>query len=246
VLDFIERHKIGILSTIILHLVLVAMFMVINFGTFKKSPEKQQVLIDFVDQDALQKEIDQKKEEIKKMSQQELKSMQKEYIAKNVAVNEAENQGKQSVEKMVNDIKSELNIKDNKAGGAQPAEKQKTEVIEKKETPAKEQKPDYNAKGERTYYKGATTISYSLEGRTDVYLPVPVYKCQGSGKVVMDIVVNPNGYVLSVAINKAESQITEECLLEAANRAALTSRFNAKGTAPDKQRGRITYIFIAQ
>jgi hypothetical protein len=147
---------------------------------------------------------------------------------------------------MVQDIKGELNIKDNPASSANPQVQKLEEQTEKKETPQKEDKPLYNEKGERTYYKGPTTISYYLEGRTDVYLPVPVYKCQGSGKVVLEIIVNPNGFVMSASINKAESQINEDCLVEAANRAALTSRFNAKGSAPDKQRGRITYIFIAQ
>jgi hypothetical protein len=77
-------------------------------------------------------------------------------------------------------------------------------------------------------------------------MPSPVYQCQGSGKVVLEILVNRNGYVLSAQINKSESQITEECLMEVATRTALTSRFNEKADAPEKQQGRITYIFIAQ
>ena len=64
--------------------------------------------------------------------------------------------------------------------------------------------------------------------------------------MVVDIVVNQSGYVIDAIINKSKSQINDDCLVEAANRAALTTRFNAKNTAPERQRGTITYIFIAQ
>lgn len=248
-LDYIERHRVGILATIVIHLFLVTLFMVIQFGTLKNKKEKQEVLIDFVDPEVMQKAIEEKKEEVKKLSQQEfIKDLQNEYQAgKNIAINEAENDANQSIDKMVKDIKGELNINDNRpTEGIAPLPK--IEEIQKKEAVVTSKKPEYteNAKGERTFYKGPTTITYFLKGRNHVYIPVPVYKCQGSGKVAMEIEVNRNGYVVSATVNKSESQITEECLEEAASRAALTTRFNVNNSAPEKQRGRITYIFIAQ
>jgi hypothetical protein len=244
VLDTIERHKIGILTTIIIHLLLITLFMVIQFGAMQKKKEKQQVLIDFVDPELMEKAIEQKKQEVKTLSQQQfIKDLQKEYLGKNVAVNEAEKDAKPDIDKMVKDIKNELNIKDKPFEPITP--EKKIEETKKKET-VSEKRPDYNPQGERTFYKGPTTISYFLEGRKEVYIPIPVYQCQGSGTVVMDIVVNQNGYVISASINKPLSQIKEECLVEAANRFALTTRFNAKSTAPEKQRGKITYIFLAQ
>ena len=56
-----------------------------------------------------------KKEEVKKLSQQQfIKDLNKEYAIKNVAVNEADVDAKPSIDKMVQDIKGELNIKDQK------------------------------------------------------------------------------------------------------------------------------------
>jgi hypothetical protein len=247
VLDYIERHKIGILTTIIIHLMLVTLFMVIQFGMIKKTKDKQEIVVDLMDPTILEKAIEQKKQEVKTLSQQQfIKNMQKEYSIKNIAVNEADQDAKPEVEKMVKDIKGELNIKDTKPS-EQFHPQPKIEEIQKKDA-LTEKKPDYteNAKGERTFHKGPTTTSYYLKGRMHLYIPMPVYQCQGSGKVVMDIVVNQSGYVIDAIINKAESQITEECLIEAANRAAYTARFNASNTAPEKQRGKMTYIFIAQ
>jgi TonB family protein len=218
--------------------------MLVQFNTYKAKQENKQVVIDFVDEEELKKQIEEKKAELKKEAHQEL-SKDISYQARNIAVNEAEKEGEKNIDQMVKDIKGELNISDK-----QPEQKQENKIQQQEEKKAEQsaKKADYtiNEKGERTFYKGATTISYSLEGRMHVYLPVPVYKCQGSGKVVVEIGVNTNGFVVSTSINRAESKITDDCLEEAAIKAALTSRFNAKATAPDKQKGRITYIFIAQ
>ena len=244
--DYIERHKIGILTTIIIHLLLVTLFMVIQFGVFKKKKEKQEVLIDFIDPTILEKAIEEKKKEVKTLSQQQfIKTLQNEYAVKNIAVNEADHDAKPAIDEMVKDIKSELNIKENRQT-EQISPQPKIEDIKKKDAKVTDNRPKYNAQGEKLFYKGPTTISYSLEGRTEVYIYPPVYQCQGSGKVVVDIVVNQSGYVIDAIINKPKSQINDDCLVEAANRAALTTRFNAKNTAPERQRGTITYIFIAQ
>jgi hypothetical protein len=244
-LDFLERHKIGILATIVFHLLLITVFLVVQLTTLKPKKETQ-VLIDFELPEDLQKEIKQKQEEVKKLNSQEfIKSMQQEYVGHNIAVNEADN-SRQNIEKMVNDIKNELNINDKRTDN-NPEDQKPLQKIEPVPLSGNS-KPAYttNEKGERTFYKGATTITYFLEGRTDVYIPVPVYKCQGGGKVSLEIEVDKNGYVIKATINKKESVITDECYSEAATNAALTTRFNAKGTAPDRQAGRISYIFVAQ
>lgn len=245
--EFIERHKIGILTTIIIHLLLVTLFMVIQFGILNKKKEKQEVYIDFVDPTVMQKAIEQKKEEVKKLSQQQLiKDLNKEYNIKNVAVNEANQDAKPDIDKMVQDIKGELNIKD-KRQTDQLNPSPKAEEIKKKEAlPEKKLEYTENAKGERTFYKGATSTTYYLKDRMHVHIPLPVYQCEGSGKVVMEIIVNRDGYVIDASIDKQQSQISADCFVEAATRCALSTRFNASKTAPEKQQGKITYIFIAQ
>jgi hypothetical protein len=245
ILDWIEQHKVGILATILFHLVLITLFLALQLNSIKPKKETQ-VFIDFTLPEDLQKEIKQKQEEVKKLNSSDfINKMQKEYLGHNIAVNEAD-ESKKSIDKMVSDIKSELNINDQR-----PIDKPEDHVT-LKQIDTKEvnsiNKPGYttNAKGERTFYKGSTTISYFLEGRTEVYIPVPVYKCQGSGKVALEIEVDQSGFVITATINKKESQITDECLIEAAIKAALTTRFNAKVTASSRQAGRISYIFIAQ
>ncbi len=101
-----------------------------------------------------------------------------------------------------------------------------------------------NAAGERTIFKGPTTVSYELSGRHHVWMPAPVFKCRKSGTVVVNIVVNGNGNVLSAEINKSKSSSDDPCIIEAAVRDAERSRFNESTT--DRQQGAITYIFKLQ
>ena len=94
-------------------------------------------------------------------------------------------------------------------------------------------------------YQGPSVLSYVLDGRSSVALPVPAYRCQTGGIVVVIIHVNKTGAVINAGINKQESQ-ESECLHEAALKAAYRSRFNASPDAPELQVGMITYQFVRQ
>lgn len=95
-------------------------------------------------------------------------------------------------------------------------------------------------------YKGPTRIYYELEGRTHTYLPIPIYKCQGSGKVALRIEVNQKGNVEKTQVIASESTTSDPCLVEAAVRAAVITRFNSDLKAPRIQTGTLTYHFVAQ
>ena len=95
-------------------------------------------------------------------------------------------------------------------------------------------------------YKGPTRIYYELKGRTHTYLPIPIYKCQGSGKVSLRIEVNQKGAVEKTLVITGESTTSDPCLVEAAVRAAVITRFNSDLKAPKIQMGTLTYHFVAQ
>ena len=99
--------------------------------------------------------------------------------------------------------------------------------------------PDSNA----PQYKGPSVISYSLDGRKAMSLPVPAYKCQGGGDVSIQITVNRKGYVTAAAVI---GNVADECIVKSAVAAAKKSRFRASSIAPEKQIGEIVYRFIAQ
>lgn len=116
----------------------------------------------------------------------------------------------------------------------------KEEEISKQENKASE------AEKMAANFQGPTRIYYNLQGRNHTHLPIPIYKCQGSGKVVLQIEVNQRGYVENATILEGESTVSDECLSETAVGAARVSRFEINMNAPKIQKGTLTYIFVAQ
>ncbi|EGD33843.1 MULTISPECIES: hypothetical protein [unclassified Capnocytophaga] len=87
-----------------------------------------------------------------------------------------------------------------------------------------------------------TLISYSLIGRNAISeLPNPIYTCEQSGKVVINITVDSQGYVTEAAYNKAASTTSNGCLIDNAIYYARKARFNKDSKI--KQIGTITYQF---
>ncbi|NLA49703.1 MAG: hypothetical protein GX876_09610 [Bacteroidales bacterium] len=95
-------------------------------------------------------------------------------------------------------------------------------------------------------YQGPTRIYYDLAGRNHQYLPIPIYKCRGAGKVVLRIAVNQKGIVESAVIIENLSTTDDPCLVETAVSTARISRFNPDINAPRIQQGTLSYHFVAQ
>lgn len=92
--------------------------------------------------------------------------------------------------------------------------------------------------------KGSVTVSFSLTDplRQSVHLNVPAYRCESGGQVVVAIVVNRAGEVVSARVVEGG----DDCMREAALRAANVSTFNIDPAAPARHQGTITYTFIPQ
>ena len=84
--------------------------------------------------------------------------------------------------------------------------------------------------------KGRVTVSFSLTNpvRTSRWLEIPAYRCE--------VTVNRAGEVTAARIREGG----DECMRQAAIEAARVSLFNIDSSAPARQSGTITYIFIPQ
>jgi len=109
---------------------------------------------------------------------------------------------------------------------------------------AQKNKADKQEKQETVKVTGNVIISFSLAGRSAVYMHVPAYQCEGGGQVVVDITVNRNGKVTDASVGSTSTH--DDCILDRAVEAARLSRFNVDGSAPDRQQGTITYLFVPQ
>jgi len=95
-------------------------------------------------------------------------------------------------------------------------------------------------------YQGPTRVYYNLVGRQHRNLPIPIYKCEGEGKITVVIEVNREGTVLGARVDPQESSTTDQCLIETALESALASTFNRSPGSPEKEKGTITFHFVAQ
>ena len=92
--------------------------------------------------------------------------------------------------------------------------------------------------------KGRVTVSFSLIDpvRHSRHLEIPAYRCEAGGEVVVQITVAPSGEVIAARVRSGG----DDCMRETALQAARASSFNIDSSAPDRQQGTITYMFIPQ
>ena len=92
--------------------------------------------------------------------------------------------------------------------------------------------------------KGSVTVSFSFDNpvRYSRHLVKPAYRCEGGGEVVVKVAIDRMGKVLYAYVESGG----DECMRQTAVGAAKSSRFDHNNSAPAKQEGTITYIFIPQ
>lgn len=248
--QWMKEHQSGLYLTVIFHLIVLILLTV--QGIHGQLRTESVFVIDFTREEAeqarLEEEIrqEQEKEEIKdevdEMIRQALNSRE---MPRNVIVN---------TEDLRNDMQSSNS--DNKdiyedAKAVQErldATRQKIQAeqgADEVPIPDKSGNNDKQQPGSKEVYKGPSVLSYTLEGRKVISMPVPVYKCPGGGDVTVSITVNQQGYVTDASVQKSVST-DNECLHEAAKSAARRSRFNIDTSKPNNQKGEIVYRFIAQ
>lgn len=245
-----DGKLVGILGTVIIHLIAGILFMSFQIKSLKKDKsEKFEVEFTPVEVPEIKENNPEKQET----------TIEKILRGDEELLNIARNISNKSDEKInpadyIDRVKEEL-IKSGKLGVDNYIdEKKRLDADGSDEKLALEKKPAVKDESDKpkesqemaASYKGPTRIYYDLAGRIHTYLPIPIYKCQGSGKVVLSIAVNANGTVEKAQIISNESTTSDPCLVETAIATALISRFNSDIKSPEIQTGTLSYHFVAQ
>jgi len=107
-------------------------------------------------------------------------------------------------------------------------------------------KPDGSPDGNSLHGDAAGGgISFDLGGRSAKNLRAIPGNYQESGLIVIDIVVDREGNVLRASVGR-KTTITNASLLKAAEAEARRVKFTPNPSAPEEQRGRISYPIILQ
>jgi hypothetical protein len=245
-----EGRLVGILGTVIIHLIAGIIFMSLQIKALHRDLSNE-----FEVEFAPVEESEIKEKLIKLPATTMERVLQGDEELLNIARNLA-NKAEQKIDPAdyIDKVKEEL-IKSGKLRSDNYIDDQKrldemnadeklaveNENVEKNEIDKPEESQEMAAN-----YKGPTRIYYDLAGRTHTYLPIPIYKCQGSGKVVLLIEVNQKGIVEKVKIIAGESTTFDPCLIETSVTTALISRFNSDINSPKVQTGTLSYHFVAQ
>ena len=231
----IEKRNLftGILGTVAVHLFVLCILLIGKLDKVKTA-HNEKLLIEFADDvehKPIQEIIKEDKPELKetpKLNQEELK---------NIAVNTAkEFDEKISTEKYEHDLMKELGMLDDE----KPQEPIDNGEVAVQNEPVEQPEKDK----EQAQFKGKTRIEYYLENRTHKYLYKPIYRCESGGTVIVNIVVNQKGEVISSDVKEANTD--EYCVIQMALEASKESIFNTDYNASPRQKGTIKYIFSAQ
>lgn len=241
----------GILGTIIIHLIAGIIFMSLQLRSLQKTISKEyEVEIAAEPEPAMQKE---------KIIEVPATSVEKVLKGDEEMLDIARNLSNKSAEKInpsdyIEKVKEEL-IKSGKLGADNFIDEQKKPdetsgdeniSLEKDTIGGKVKTKPSKSQEMAANYQGPTRIYYDLIGRNHLYLPIPIYKCEGSGKVVLTIEVDQNGVVQKAQVVDRESTASDPCLIETAVNTALISRFNPDSKSPRIELGTLTYQFVAQ
>lgn len=227
----------GVLFTIIVHMVIVLFFMLYKLGE-TRDKEEEIIKLELVEE---LKNMQDLLAQMPKSQFSEDYSFSQE-AARNIAVNVSEKLNNEiSTDKYIDELKQELGIGELN----QQLDRTLPEENEVIEVPEDEKKIEKKEEKKPEQFKGRTNVTYSLENRWHRRQYVPVYKCQSGGTVVVDVVVDQVGNVVSAIYSNA-SNTKDECLVEEAVSSAYKFLFNADSKADNKQKGVISFQFISQ
>lgn len=240
---FFKENLVAILYTLIIHLVVLIILVFVKVEGLKSDRELG-IELEFeektIEELLAEEEVDVPAEWLEEiMRQRELSS------------NRAVNLNRE--DKLSKDISTNDYIKDLLDQIAEARDKEDREKLEELQSilaSADYVPPSLEEEEETTVYAGPTTITFEFLreplSRGKVELIVPVYRCQGSGVVKVEIAVAPDGSVREARVLEPIIGSDRVCFANAALSAARSSQFRIELSGPVKHTAIITYSFIAQ
>ncbi|KAA1243197.1 hypothetical protein [Aquimarina sp. RZ0] len=233
-MEFIEKHKALIITSMLMGIFVLSLY---NINMINRKKEQSEILMEIPEE--LLAKMEEPEEEIIEQEQRELIASKRTHDAYNEDFEDSEDfeQRIKSLTEAPEEASEEITDPNEIAEGEAPIEEEINKEEEELPDPKNEEKPVSKEANSRH-----SSSSYTLKDRTVVgQLPNPIYTCNGSGKVVVKIEVNQNGYVVDAKIDKKNSSTRNECLFDNALNYARDALFSASEIT--EQKGSITYYF---
>lgn len=235
------------MGTVIVHLLALIVLLSVQISSMKV-PAVIEIVMELPEPEEIQKVLEEKekKEEVQRKSSAE----EVEQMLRSIAVNENADKSRKSkaesnVQDYIDEVMAELENGEDIGKDGRYKPKRDKNFLKDSLQHVRDRKEQALDSLKSTFYSGKSSVSYNLKDRYARVLPIPVFKCEFGGTVVVNIAVNPRGAVQKAEVDAAQSQ-ADDCLWRVAAESALKSLFNVKTDAPALQYGTITYHFVKQ
>lgn len=235
----------AVMATVIVHLLFAVVFMSIKVSAMKRELAAE-IILDMEEEipEDIKKAIELSKDDFAgNASAEDMVNVIKNLADKPIDIDPKEYQDMIKEELIKSGMLNEKNFIDDEKM-ADEAGKEEIPI------PKQDNKPKVTVKKEsapeKGTFSGPTRIFYDLAGRHHVFLPIPIYKCEGAGQITLTIEVDRNGNVIKAEPASSLSTTSDDCLTETAVTHALRARFNSDLSAPLKQAGFLTFVFVSQ
>ncbi|EZH74835.1 hypothetical protein ATO12_08840 [Aquimarina atlantica] len=226
-MEFVEKHKALIITSMLMGIVVLSLY---NINMINKQKEQSEILMEIPEEFLAEEE--EPEEELIAQEDRQLIAAKRTHAAFNEDFEDPE----EFEQRMKSLTEAETSAEESEEAapteGEVPIDEKEENEAEKKDKPEPEGKETNNRN---------SSLTYSLKNRKSIDLPNPVYTCNGSGKVVVKIEVNKNGYVVNTKIDKRNSTTRNECLFDNAMDYARKALFSRSDI--EEQKGTITYYF---
>ena len=236
-LVLLEKHQNAILGTLIVHILIFVWLNIQNVSFYIIQPkEKILTTLDFTspENNLITKDL---KESFSN----------NEVVVTNAASNYdrakdmSASQKKALAEKVVVDVKKFEKKQFNDFGKDNPIIENSLQENEK--TRDNSESKTVNKSLKKT---SSATAKYFCENRNMILQKIPSYLCNQTGKVRLNIKVNPKGEVTDCRVDNSETNTSNNCLIENAINYAKNWKFNQDFSSTQRQEGWIEFIYLSQ
>ena len=236
-LVLLEKHQNAILGTLIVHILIFVWLNIQNVSFYIIQPkEKILATLDFTspENNLITKDL---KESFSN----------NEVVVTNAASNYdkakdmSASQKKALAEKVVVDVKKFEKKQFNDFGKDNPIIENSLQENEK--TKDNSESKTVNKSLKKT---SSATAKYFCENRNMILQKIPSYLCNQTGKVRLNIKVNPKGEVTDCRVDNSETNTSNNCLIENAINYAKNWKFNQDFSSTQRQEGWIEFIYLSQ
>ncbi|MBL8001111.1 MAG: hypothetical protein JNL05_04035 [Flavobacteriales bacterium] len=245
-LDWFDRHKTGIIGSLMLHTTVLFYFAFQDLRSEPEEHERSELRVE-VAPPISEEEFERIEQQIVTGQPVEVKALSSNVTAQYSAPRLSARTQERMAEAVEEDLRAMEQAEFDRLRAERAARGEDIEVPELDPTRWDPQRYEQQQNAPKPVrVEGVAMVEYDLQDRSDQYLHRPGFQCRSGGVVLIRVQVGADGRVQRAELDASASSTSDDCLVEKALGSARSARFNRSASAPDPQKGWIKYTFLSQ